>query len=831
MNDFTTTDAVAKPMPVLTFMDILTIMRGEFCINSAADDTGKLKHLITLLLPHTNNFNKMTVIIKELKVICETMPTTIPNVKSKMIEFISQYDPTYKPLDTGWTVGNTTIVRDSDMSMEEIERMQAIIDGDEEEIERYNKKLGIDDKEEVIPTAHDVEKDAMSYLLDGLDVKDESLKNKQDNAPEDAFSGMFDDILPVDAHASTDHQLTNTSETKVEVTEDKYDFNAGMPDMSEFDNMDDVVIDESEFERIGGDMLKEAEEYEDNEPTLNANIELKSEIKENVVSAEDIIAKKKNFNFGVESTYKSDEESNDKVNTNQPPVPEAVAPEDNIEDEGNKLNVVVEEMMSVDDFDKFIPPVVKKPNPSFLAKYNGSRLERIKEYRKAHKTGRRLYLPESGYDVFVYEMQDRQQINYIYTLLENSNFGANMIEEYERDEFIRVICEHVDFYFPLDCSVKDFLFNLSPSDFNLIVLLFATINSNNIDDATNHAYVKVDRCSCPKCGNKMMFEEPINVDLYDAFSKTYPYGLFLKTYKKYQEKNPYDIVTAFRSTKYGKLYKLSSSDEVCKYEIIISRPTMGKIQSINKFKHDILYSQFKEAASTRQDLLAEIVDVETLNSILEQCETFIDFKEYVNTFTSEYMDNPEVAETPEVRKITATIKYIGEQLEAVEENNLGMLTVTTWVDMLNITSIESDVGIDESFDHEDVSELYKAVIDVPAELITELVKIITDINAKEGDQTKAPVIKLNKEFLKEHLGFYKTYYNDEEAELKYRTRLESDGEEVTDAVIAKYKKLRGTMKTRMDEGMCAVCASEEADILYPQLLFFSIASKSNLNAK
>lgn len=843
MNDFTNQNGMTPPKAVATDYNVLInslreTLNIEPNLNRVNDILLKLVNEVRL-----NPF-KEDLVLRELKDILYNTQITGNTADEQtklcvrtMQNFIKQLDPQFITEDTSGRPVIQAPMKAKSNTFTALDREieAAIADGDDEELEYLLKKkndaiaemaseAGIDPKALEAPNNTKEVKSDTSYSLDGLNLSEEAI-----NALNSELGVSVNNNKPKEAESVTTVDWNDIKKEVKEESTEEYVF----PDEKKSEEIIKEAIPEertskpvpvrtpekSQKEIEREELLRRLAELDREEVPLKE--EPKAEKAELVDWEEALKSARANTVETVEPELIEvdyNEKSHDVVN-----VETAVVTSEEITSE-NKHEVIEElasvknvkhELMPVEEFDKYLPKVSKVPSESMLANFRGTRIQRIKAYAEAHKDGRKIYLPDSGYEVFISKLRDRQQLNYMYLLLEEAGYGSDLVQRYEIDELIRIVAEHVDFDFDVNPDKREFLFNISPRDFSLLVMMFAIVNSPEVNDK-NHAIAKVDRCGCKNCGSKAFFKSDTDLDLYETFIQAYPFDKFLTGYREYTNNKPADIVLAFRKPKsYGELHKVTAEDDIYDYKLVFSKPTIGKVQNRERNKDDIFYKLLLDNFNEKREVL-EVPYISTIDGIIAQCPDWNSYKEYAREFIRVYTENPD--ESDDLRNTYNAIGYLSEQLETLEQTNTGLLNLCTWIDTFKL-SPKDKMFDPEEFNHEDMYELFLAILNAPQELITECVKVIDDIENTEGMTGTAA--DLDEEFIKKYLDFDKTYFTDEEA-LK---RFDDNNPEASEERRNKFIEDRKNMRDRMNEGKCPICESKEFSIEYPQLLFFSIASR------
>lgn len=837
MNDFTTNGVQA---PQVTYQTIISGIRAM--IDEKELDVRRMNHLLLNLVNEIRSSPvKEEIILRELKDIDFTLSGNKDDdytaCHRSLSNYITQFDPDYVMGygENGEIYNVPAKTKQAGMSSLDREIELATAEGDMEEVE-YLMKKKIEAMKEAnpdmeIPAEVDLkapkqpnsslEPDSnANYNLNGLNLSKDALKalNKDagvtivDNTPKLNLETPVPEVKTEDWNNLTGYNFPDEDYEKKLMEEVSKDLpkEEPKPEVKKEPEVDPVELRRNQL--LAELASLDRKEVPVSEPVLeksteetwnNINNTKKEEIVETPVKLE------------VETEYKEINTEVENVKADIMPV-EEFSPVEVIDDDGKTIANIKHEVMPVEEFDNIVRPLSKVPSESLLKEFRGDRLSKIKAYRDAHKSGRKIYLPDSGYEVFIYKMRDRQQINYMFMLLEQAGFGADLTQRYEIDELVRVVSEHIDFDFPTVPDRQEFLFNVSPRDFSLLVMMFALINSPEFNDK-EHAVAKIDRCSCANCGTKVFFKEDVNLDLVETFTKTYPFDRFLQGYNKYTNAKPADIVLAYRKPgSYGELHKTEADDDLFEYKLVFSKPTVGKIQNRDKNVEDIYYKfLIKNFIDKRETLEDEVPYLSVVDSIIGQCPDWISYREYAKNFLDMYRENPD---DPDYGPIQNALTYLSDQLDIIEDNNTGIMNLCTWIDMFIIKSKDGTLE-PEKFEHDDLFELFCAILTAPTEIITECLSVIDSI--KDLDGINDNVIELDSKFAKEHIDFDKTYYTDDEALQKFDTNNPDASEERRN----KFIEDRKVMRERTEKGTCPICSKDKFNILYPQLLFFSMASR------
>lgn len=826
MNDFTNNN-VPRP-PKANTVDYNTLINDLRDTLTTEPNINRVNDILLKLVNEVRmNPLKEDLVMRELKSELYNLQTRGNTEEEQtrlcvrtMQNFIKQLDPTFITEDTdGRPVIQAPMkTKSNEYTALDREIEAAIADGDDEElsyllglkqksIEEMAKQAGINPEALTAPKNEESTNIDTSYSLDGLNLSEEAinaLNNDLGVSVKNNKSELVENIAPVD-----------WNEVKVETKVEEYVFPSEEETKKIIEEVKQEAPVKSQKEIEREELLRKLAELDREETPIKEEpkVEKAKEInweealktaKEEVVDVEPEL---------VEVEYK------DPIDISN--VETAVVTSEEIKketipevDENASVKNIKHDTMPVEDFEKNFIAVSKVPSEKMLENFRGTRIEKIRAYAEAHKSGRKVYLPDSGYEVFISKMRDRQQLNYIYLLLEEAGYGSEVVQRYEIDELIRIVAEHVDFDFDVNPDKNEFLYNVSPRDFSLLVMMFAIINSPEVN-SKNHAVAKVDRCGCTNCGNKVFFKNDTELDLYESFTKSYPFSKFLSGYNTYINNKPANIVLAYRKPgTYGELHKVTAEDDIFDYKLIFSKPTVGKIQNKDRNKDELVYRLLVESFNEKRDVL-ELPYTSTIDAIIAQCPDWNSYKEYTREFIRAYS---EAGATEDLKTTYNAINYMGEQIDTLENNNNGLINLCTWIDAFKLTPKDSKFEAEE-FNHEDFYELFQSILTAPNEIIRECVKVIDEMTDLEGLANSSVI--LDEAFVKGFIDFDRTYFTDEEA-LK---RFDTNNPDASETRRNKFIEDRNAMRARMNNGECPVCGHKEFSIEYPQLLFFSIASR------
>ena len=251
-------------------------------------------------------------------------------------------------------------------------------------------------------------------------------------------------------------------------------------------------------------------------------------------------------------------------------------------------------------FDEIAQKIYKEPDPKIL-RGNGTKLEKLIRYKNSEVNGRKVYLPDSNYEVIVNQVHDRTQINFMYNLMLQNGTNIDDLEASIKEEFIHILYDHCIFPLQDNLTYNEFITNLSPNDLELLFVVFSLVNTKlNKDNILplHVPYVQCDNCEAP-----ISLKEEMVMDLAQEFKNIYDTEKFISNYKIYRNSNFGSVKEAYVAGEYGRIKKLSYKENSFEYEAYICRPTVQKQILIKANNELIAYRSMAVNFTKRADFL------------------------------------------------------------------------------------------------------------------------------------------------------------------------------------------------------------------------------------
>lgn len=466
-------------------------------------------------------------------------------------------------------------------------------------------------------------------------------------------------------------------------------------------------------------------------------------------------------------------------------------------------------------FDEIAQKIYKEPDPKIL-RGNGTKLEKLIRYKNSEVNGRKVYLPDSNYEVIVNQVHDRTQINFMYNLMLQNGTNIDDLEASIKEEFIHILYDHCIFPLQDNVTYNDFITSLSPNDLELLFVVFSLVNTKlNKDNILplHVPYVQCDNCEAP-----ISLKEEMVMDLAQEFKNIYDTEKFISNYKIYRNSNFGSIKEAYVAGEYGQIKKLSFKENSFEYEAYICRPTVQKQILIKANNELIAYRSMAVNFTKRADFLRKTMpDVDKIIDYLNT-HSYAQFKgdvDYINKNNINLSD-PDITEENKllVENVTSVLSNMQDVLNELAPVFFAALIIDTVV----VSTID---GYSTSFTLTD-GDIYEFIEVIKDQLPGEFTQEIAE-RAEEMDYVSKDVkIFFTGDELGDNLEFYSIYKTPEDLEKVLKENGAS--EEVIKAELDRVNKIKEDFdKTHR----CTKCGHSIYKVGYNTLLFFSITNLSN----
>lgn len=466
-------------------------------------------------------------------------------------------------------------------------------------------------------------------------------------------------------------------------------------------------------------------------------------------------------------------------------------------------------------FDEIAQKIYKEPDPKIL-RGNGTKLEKLIRYKNSEVNGRKVYLPDSNYEVIVNQVHDRTQINFMYNLMLQNGTNIDDLEASIKEEFIHILYDHCIFPLQDNVTYNDFITSLSPNDLELLFVVFSLVNTKlNKDNILplHVPYVQCDNCEAP-----ISLKEEMVMDLAQEFKNIYDTEKFISNYKIYRNSNFGSIKEAYVAGEYGQIKKLSFKENSFEYEAYICRPTVQKQILIKANNELIAYRSMAVNFTKRADFLRKTMpDVDKIIDYLNT-HSYAQFKGDVDHINKNNINLSDPDITEENKLLVENVTSVLSNMQDVLNELAPVFFAALIIDTVVVSTID---GFSTSFTLTD-GDIYEFIEVIKDQLPGEFTQEIAE-RAEEMDYVSKDVkIFFTGDELGDNLDFYSIYKTPEDLEKVLKENGAS--EEVIKAELDRVNKIKEDFdKTHR----CTKCGHSIYKVGYNTLLFFSITNLSN----
>lgn len=466
-------------------------------------------------------------------------------------------------------------------------------------------------------------------------------------------------------------------------------------------------------------------------------------------------------------------------------------------------------------FDEIAKKVYKEPDPKIL-RGNGTKLEKLIRYKNSEVNGRKVYLPDSNYEVIVNQVHDRTQINFMYNLMLQNGTNIDDLEASIKEEFIHILYDHCIFPLQDNLTYNEFITNLSPNDLELLFVVFSLVNTKlNKDNILplHVPYVQCDNCEAP-----ISLKEEMVMDLAQEFKNIYDTEKFISNYKIYRNSNFGSVKEAYVAGEYGRIKKLSYKENSFEYEAYICRPTVQKQILIKANNELIAYRSMAVNFTKRADFLRKTMpDVDKIIDYLNT-HSYAQFKGDVDHINKNNINLADPNITEEDKLLVENVTSVLSNMQDVLNELAPVFFAALIIDTVVVSTID---GFSTSFTLTD-GDIYEFIEVIKDQLPGEFTQEIAE-RAEELDYVSKDVkIFFTADELGDNLDFYSIYKTPEDLEKVLKENGAS--EEVIKAELDRVNKIKEDFdKTHR----CTKCGHSIYKVGYNTLLFFSITNLSN----
>ena len=463
-------------------------------------------------------------------------------------------------------------------------------------------------------------------------------------------------------------------------------------------------------------------------------------------------------------------------------------------------------------FDEIASLYHKDPDPKIL-RSNGTKLEKLIKYKNSEINGRKVYLPDSNYEVIVNQVHDRTQINFMYNMMLQNGVNIDDLEASMKEEFIHILYDHCIFPLQEDITYNDFISNLSPNDLELLFVTFALVNTKLNKD--NILPLHIPYLQCDNCDATIGLTEEMVVDLAQEFKNIYDTERFISNYKIYRNSNFKSIKEAYTAGEYGQVIKLTFKEGAFTYTAYICRPTVQKQLLIKSNNELIAYRSMAVNFTKRASYLKKTMD--NVDDLIDYLNThsYAQFKgdvDYINKNNINLRD-PNISEENKllIENVTSVLTNIEDILNELSPVFFAALIIDTVI-------VSTGDGFETKFtlNDGDIYEFIEVIKDqIPSEFTQELAE-----RAEEMDYVSKDVkIFFTADEVADKLDFYSIYKKPEDLEKVLR-----ENKAPEEAIKKELERIDNIKKEFDSTHRCTKCGHGIYKVGYNTLLFFSITN-------
>lgn len=466
-------------------------------------------------------------------------------------------------------------------------------------------------------------------------------------------------------------------------------------------------------------------------------------------------------------------------------------------------------------FDEIAQLYHRDPDPKIL-RGNGTKLEKLIKYKNSEVNGRKVYLPDSNYEVIVNQVHDRTQINFMYNMMLQNGVNIDDLEASMKEEFIHILYDHCIFPLQEDITYNEFISNLSPNDLELLFVTFSLVNTKLNKD--NILPLHIPYLQCDNCDSTIALKEEIVMDLAQEFKNIYDTERFISNYKIYRNSNFKSIKEAYTSGEYGQVLKLTFKEGSFNYTAYICRPTVQKQLLIKSNNELIAYRSMAVNFTKRASYLRKTMS--NIDNLIDYLNThsYAQFKgdvDYINKNNINLRD-PNISEENKllIENVTSVLTNMEDVLNELSPVFFAALIIDTVV-------ISTGDGFETTFtlNDGDIYEFIEVIKDqLPSEFTQELAE-----RAEEMDYVSKDVkIFFTADEVADKLDFYSIYKKPEDLEKVLR-----ENKAPEEAIKKELERVEEIKKEFDSTHRCTKCGHGIYKVGYNTLLFFSITNLLN----
>lgn len=479
-------------------------------------------------------------------------------------------------------------------------------------------------------------------------------------------------------------------------------------------------------------------------------------------------------------------------------------------------------------------PVIKTDPDTSILRTVANPLQRIKMYEASAKEGRKLFMPNSGYEVFIKKIRDKDQISYLLTMLDPKENLTQSVDQLIMDECINILFANMEFSFEEPVSREDFLKCTHPNDIIFAIMMLAIVNLPVNKDGKCLVNISSVSCNSDYHGTQRQIfslNHPIQIDILEEFTKIYKLSQPLLDRKSKFDNGRYKtIYEAYEQNGSGVYEYCSTKDDIVTYNIILSPLNLYKInkqkEETQKILYDSLRSDFKSQGAVRTSLEARIgrdfskVEIYMDNTPFDMFKAdtlrvsgmrLEDFSATFSEIEDENVRKEALKEQAINKETFKCLTHVLPLMAEYAENIDYAMVIINFIDSLEVVANANGERIAGPISHSNYPELLQIFTRIPD--IKDIGEAIERLNDKTNLVIEDTAIEWNSKDIFRFMPKFEELFAPEE---KYRQLLKDEGE--SDVTIEKYMQEYTKQKEHMHSGKC-FCGSDKLVLDWRSILF------------
>ena len=708
-----------------------------------------------------------------------------------------------------------------------------------------NKEIEVEDKEvkEVIPPKP--EEDKFAKFKEKFSKQEEERKEKEVEEKEyKETKGYGKYNMHPETHLYGVIPKGKVVESLEELKEDKEEKVVLTPNPYTFDNKDTNAMEiELRLKELEIEKLRLQLELQKSKQTVVVETPVKvSEPKEDKVDYKASIVITENENGDIVKTDTTTIVDNNGEEFTEEEVEELKHIEElnkmenmSIEELTAKIRDAVHKELSTNGRDAYGEfPVIKTDPDTSILRTVSNPLQRIKLYEASAKEGRKLFMPNSGYEVFIKKIRDKDQISYLLTMLDPKENLTQSVDQLIMDECINILYANMEFEFEEPVSREDFLKCTHPNDIIFAIMMLAIVNLPVNKDGKCLVNISSVTCNSEYHGNQRQIfslTHPLQIDILEEFAKIYKLSQPLLERKSKFDNGKYKSISeAYEQNGSGVYEYCSIKDDIVTYNLILSPLNLYKInkqkEETQKILYDSLRSDFKSEGAVRASLEARIgrdfskVEIYMDNTPFDMFKAdtlrvsgmrLEDFSATFSEIEDETLRKEALKEQALNKETFKCLTHILPLMAEYAENIDYAMVIINFVDSLEVVANATGERIAGPISHSNYPELLQIFTQIPD--IKGIGEAIERLNDKTNLVIEDTAIEWNSKDIFRFMPRFEDLFAPEE---KYRELLKNEGE--SEVNIEKYVQEYTKQKENMHSGKC-FCGSDKLVLDWRSILF------------